>query len=236
VSLDAYAGQAIQLRFLYRTDGGVAPLGFFADDVVVSADGTPVVTSGAEDGDEGWTLDGFSSTTGSETGPYDHFYIASHRSHVSYDRYLATGPYNFGFPDRPNWAEHFSYEEGLLVSYWDTSQTDNNTSEHIGQGEILPIDAHPRTIFNLEGVPWRSRIQVYDAPFSLTRPRSFTLHVNGRPSYIRGAQAQPLFDDTRSYLSPDQPQAGVILPAVGVRIRVLSVDGTTMRIRVGTSS
>ena len=236
VSLDAYAGQAIQLRFLYRTDGGVAPVGFFADDVVVSADGTPVVTSGAEDGDEGWTLAGFSSTTGSETGPYDHFYIASHRSHVSYDRYLATGPYNFGFPDRPNWAEHFSYEEGLLVSYWDTSQTDNNTSEHIGQGEILPIDAHPRTIFNLEGVPWRSRIQVYDAPFSLTRPRSFTLHVNGRPSYIRGAQAQPLFDDTRSYLSPDQPQAGVILPAVGVRIRVLSVDGTTMRIRVGTSS
>jgi len=77
---------------------------------------------------------------------------------------------------------------------------------------------------------------VYDAPFSLTRPRSFTLHINGRASYIRGAQAQPLFDDTRSYISEDQPQTGVILPAVGVRMRVLSVDGTTMRIRVGTSS
>jgi immune inhibitor A len=235
-SLDAYAGQAIQFRFLYRTDGGVAPDGFFADEIVFSADGAPVVTSGAEDGDEGWTLDGFSSTTGTETGLFDNFYIASHRSHVSFDRYLATGPYNFGFPDRPDFVEHFSYEQGLLVSYWDTSQADNNTSEHPGQGLILPIDAHPRPIYNLEGVPWRSRIQVYDAPFSLTRPRSFTLHVNGRPSYIRGARAQPLFDDTRQFLYPDLPQAGVELPAVGVRIRVVSVDGTTMRIRTGTSS
>ena len=29
-----------QLRFLYRTDGGVAPDGFFADEIVVTADGT----------------------------------------------------------------------------------------------------------------------------------------------------------------------------------------------------
>jgi hypothetical protein len=33
--------------------------------------------------------------------------IASHRSYVSYDRYLRTGPYNFGFAAKPNWAEHF---------------------------------------------------------------------------------------------------------------------------------
>jgi immune inhibitor A len=232
VPLDAYAGQAVGLRFLYRTDGGVAPDGFFADDVVVTADGAPVVESGAEDGDEGWALDGFTSTTGTETGLYDNYYIASHRSHVSYDQYLATGPYNFGFPDRPDWVEHFSYEEGLLVSYWDTSQTDNNTSEHIGEGEILVIDAHPQPIYNLQGVPWRSRIQAYDAPFSLTRPRSFTLHVGGQPSYIRGAAAQPVFDDTRQYLYPDLPQAGVTLPATGVKVRVVSTEGTSMRIRV----
>jgi immune inhibitor A len=232
VPLNAYAGQAISLRLLYRTDGATAPVGFFADEITVSADGAPVVTSGAESGDEGWTLDGFRSTTGSETNPYDHFYVASHRSYTGFDRYLQTGPYNFGFADqRPDWVEHFSYEQGLLVSYWDTSQRNNNTSQHPGQGLILPIDAHPRPIYNLTGAPWRSRIQVYDAPFSLTRPRSFTLHINSQPQYIRGQAAQPLFDDTKQYWYPELPNHGVKLPAVGVKIKVVDVNGTSMKVK-----
>jgi immune inhibitor A len=234
VGLDAYAGAPVQLRFLYRTDGGVAPDGFFADEIVVTADGTAVLRSGAEDGDAGWTLEGFTSTTGTETGVFDNFYIASHRSFVSYDKYLKTGPYNFGFANtKPDWVEHFSYTEGLLISYWDTSQADNNTSEHPGQGLILPVDSHPRAVFNLTGAPWRSRIQVYDAPFSLKKAPSFTLHVNGQPSYIRGQDAQPLFDDSREYLDPALPGAGVDVPDTGTRIRVLSVNGTSMRIRIG---
>ena len=238
VPLDAYAGQAISLRFLYRTDGGVAPPGFFADEIVVSADGQPVVTSGAETDDEGWALDGFRPTTGSETNQYGNYYIASHRSHVSYDQYLATGPYNFGFLDqRPDYVEHFSYEQGLLVSYWDTSQSDNNTSEHPGEGLILPIDAHPRPIYNLTGAPWRSRIQVYDAPFSLRRPRSFTLHLDSQPHYIRGQRPQPVFDDSRQYwyTDPNFPQVswmGVDVPDTGLRMRVVRVDGTTLTVRV----
>ena len=152
--LDAYAGAPVSLRLLYRTDGGVAPDGFFADEITVSADGAPIVTSGAEADDEGWTLDGFRPTTGTETGDFDNYYIASNRSYVSFDQYLETGPYNFGFlPDRPDWVEHFTYEQGLLVSYWDTSQRDNNTSEHPGEGLILPIDAHPAAIYNLARAP-----------------------------------------------------------------------------------
>jgi immune inhibitor A len=235
VPLDTYAGQALELRFLYDTDGGVAPDGFFADDVSVVADGAPLFTSGAEEGDEGWTLDGFRATTGTETGVFDNYYIASHRSFVSYDRYLRTGPYNFGFVNtRPDWVEHFSYEQGLLISYWDTSQRDNNTSEHPGEGEILVIDAHPQPIFRIDGPPWRSRVQIYDAPFSLTRARSFTLHVNGRASLIRGQNAQPVFDDSRPYWFPEIPQTGVKVPDTGTRIRVASVDGTSMRIRVSS--
>ena len=74
------------------------------------------------------------------------YYIASHRSHVSYDQYLAhrARTTSASCPSEPDWVEHFSYEQGLLVSYWDTSQSDNNTSEHPGEGLILPIDAHPR--------------------------------------------------------------------------------------------
>jgi immune inhibitor A len=235
IPLDDYAGQAVQFRFLYRTDGGVAPDGFFADEVVVSADGTPVVTSGAEDGDEGWALDGFVATSGTETGLFDNYYIASNRSYTSFDRYLKTGPYNFGWiSTRPDFVEHFAYEQGLLVSYWDTSQGDNNTSEHPGQGLILPIDAHPKPMVNVTGVPWRSRIQVYDAPFSVNKPRSFTLHVDGAASRIRSGPATPVFDDTNQFRYPELPQAGVDLPGAGVRIRVVLQSGTSMKIRVGT--
>jgi immune inhibitor A len=233
VPLDAHAGQAISLRLLYRTDGGVAPNGFFADEIVVTADGQPVFTSGAEDGDEGWTLDGFRSTTGTETNEFPHFYISSNRIYASYDRYLETGPYNFGFgPARPDWVEHFSYQEGLLISYWDTSQPDNNTSEHPGQGEILPIDSHPTPILNGNGTPWRSRIQVYDATFSRERADSFTLHISGVPHRIRGAAGQPVFDDSRSYWDPALPQVGVKVPNEGVRIRVVDAEDTWMVVRV----
>ncbi|HEX5365227.1 MAG TPA: immune inhibitor A domain-containing protein [Acidimicrobiales bacterium] len=234
VPLDPAAGAPLTLRLLYRTDGGVALDGFFADDVTVRADGQPLVTSGAEAGDEGWTLDGFRSTTGTETGDFDNYYVASHRSHVSYDRYLATGPYNFGFPDKPDWVEHFGYEQGLLVSYWDTSQLDNNTSQHPGEGLVLPVDAHPDPLYDVTGAPWRSRVQVYDAPFSRTAPRSFTLHVGGRPSEIRGGPARPVFDDGERYWDPAIPQVGVKLPKAGVRIEVTGVEGTTMSVHVTT--
>ena len=72
---------------------------------------------------------------------------------------------------------------------------------HPGQGEILPIDSHPQPIYRLDGQPWRGRIQTYDAPFSLQKSDSFTLHMRrtGQASYIRGQDAVPVFDDRRSY-------------------------------------
>ena len=70
------------------------------------------------------------------------------------------------------WAEHFALQEGLLISYWDLSQPDNNVSEHPGEGRNLYVDAHPKTLYRIDGQPWRTRIQLYDAPFSLTKPRS----------------------------------------------------------------
>ncbi len=233
VPLDAYAGAPVEVQLEYRTDGGVAPDGYFADDIVVSADGTAVLESGAESGDEGWTLDGFMSTTGTETGVFPNYYIASNRSFVSYDKYLKTGPYNFGFVStRPDWVEHFSYEPGLLISYWDTSQLDNNTSEHPGAGLILPIDSRPTALIRPDGAPWRSRVQVHDAPFSLNAGGAFNLHLDGAISPIPGLPGQPLFDDSNSYQDPALPLTGVDVPDTGTRIKVLTMNGTSMTIRV----
>ncbi len=115
------------------------------------------------------------------TQKYDNYYIASNRTYTSYDKYLKTGPYNFGWANtRPDWVEHFPYQNGLLISYWDTSQSDNNTSEHNGEGLILPIDSHPAPINRLDGQVWRNRIQLYDATFGTQKADSFTLHFNGQ--------------------------------------------------------
>lgn len=234
VPLDAYAGQKIQLRAYYKTDGGLALAGLFLDDLSVVADGQPVLTDGAEDGSPAWTFDGFQIIAETTTTQHDNFYVMGNRSHVSYDKYLATGPYNFGWLNtRPDWAEHFSYGQGLLISYWDTSQADNNTIDHPGQGRNLPIDAHPEPIINIaNGQPWRARVAVYDAPFSLQKASSFTLHTNGVASYIRAQNPQPTFDDTKKYWYAETPQQGVKLPGAGVKVKVVQQQGTSLKIKV----
>jgi immune inhibitor A len=237
--LSAYAGKTVGLRLHYRTDGAVqgndedAVAGFFADEFVL----TGAFTDGAESGNNGWTPDGFAAVGATKSELFDHYYVASNRTYASFDRYMQTGPYNFGFPDRPDWVEHFPYQDGLLVSYWDTSYSDNNTSEHPGGGEILPIDANPRAIYRLDGKPWRPRIQGYDAPFSLQKSDSFTLHAQetGQASYIRGQAAVPVFDDRRSYWDPAIPTAGVKVPNAGVRMQVQRQEDTSMRIRISST-
>ena len=231
--LSAYAGKTVGLRFRYLTDGAVGGIGFFADDVKVTSGGATLFESGAESGAEGWTLDGFSAAGASITEEYDNYYIASHRDYVSFDKYLQSGPYNFGFGNsKPDWVEHFPYQDGLLINYWDTSQADNNTSQHPGEGQILPVDANPRPIVRLDGQFWRPRVAGYDAPFSLEKSDSFNLHVDSRPSYIRGQAAQPTFRDSGDYWHTETPTAGVDVPNNGVNIKVLDQQGTSMDIRV----
>jgi immune inhibitor A len=242
--LSAYAGKTIGLRVRYSTDGATqgqkpdVPSGILIDDIVLTAGGGTLLQDGAETSPNGWTLKGFSSVGGSFTTEYPQFYIASNREYVGFDKYLKTGPYNFGFLDKPDLAEHFPYQDGLLISLWDTSQGDNNTSQHPGEGLILPIDAHPRTIYTLDGDPWRPRIQMYDATFGLQKADSFTLHsqFTGHASYIRGQAAQPLFDDSNParYFKTDQPTAGVTVAGSGTKIRVLDERGTSVKIRIDT--
>jgi immune inhibitor A len=241
--LTPYAGKTISLRFLYRTDGaarGTEPTktsGLFVDDLAITNGGSTLLSDGAESSPNGWTLNGFRSVGTSETNQYDHYYIASNRAYVSYDKYLQTGPYNFGFPAKPDFVEHFPYQNGLLVSYWDTAYEDNNETDHPGNGLILPIDAHPQAIYKLDGKPWRGRIQTYDSTFGLEKADSFTLHdtTTGQGSLIRGQDAVPVFDDMNEFYDPALPYVGVKVPHAGVRMQVQSQDGTSMRVALSPS-
>lgn len=241
--LSAYAGKTITLRVRYVTDVGTAGNagadlvpGIFLDDLKITAGSTVVLADGAETSPNGWTLDGFTSVGATQTQGYDNFYLASNRTYTSYDKYLKTGPYNFGWSTtRPDWTERFPYQDGLLISYWDTSFSDNNIGVHPGEGEILPVDANPRALLQLGGTVWRNRVQMYDAPFGLQKSDSFTLHYNGKASYIRGQAAVPLFDDTRSYQDAKTPGSSVKVANAGVTLRVLKQQGTTMTVQLGVS-
>jgi immune inhibitor A len=240
--LSPYAGKTVGLRLHYKTDAaaagndGTAQVpGIFADEVKVTNGSTTLVTSGAEASPEGWQLAGFSAVGASVTTPYDNFLIGSNRVYTSFDKYLRSGPYNFGFGTRPDLAEHFAYQNGLLVSYWDQSQGDNNTSQHPGAGLILPVDANPAPIARLGGGVWRPRVSGYDATFGLEKSDSFALHLGDAKdtaSYIRGQAAVPVFRDNRSYWDARQPSASVKVPNNGVNIRVVRQQGTSMDVRI----
>jgi immune inhibitor A len=233
--LSAYAGKTIGLQFRYSTDGSAGGFGFFADAIKVTSGSTTLVDSGAEATPEGWTLNGFSSVGSTLTTAYANYYIASNINYVKQDQYLKSGPYNFGWASTlADKVEHFPYQDGLLIWYWDTSQRDNNTNEHPGEGLVLPIDSHPVPINRLDGQIWRPRIAGYDAPFGLEKADSFTLHVNGQASYIRGQNGVSTFNDSLTYWYPEQPQNGVKVPNNGVNIKVQSKSGTTTKIKVSS--
>ncbi|MBY8871874.1 immune inhibitor A [Micromonospora sp. PLK6-60] len=241
IPLDSVAGKVVQFRLRYQTDGAVSEGGFYGDAITVTADGQTIFSDGAESGANGWTFDGFSAVEETYTRMFDNYYIAGNRSYVSYDQYLKTGPYYFGYANtRPDYVDHYAYQEGLLISYWNLRWPDNNTAPkskanpngHPGEGRNLYIDSRPRPIYNLTGQPWRARVQVYDAPFSLKKADSFTLHVNSQPQYIRGQGAAPLFDDSKQYWFPELPNHGVKVPKNGVKIKVLEQKGTSIKIRI----
>ncbi|MEV7677395.1 immune inhibitor A domain-containing protein [Streptomyces sp. NPDC088341] len=237
--LDAYAGQKFDLRFRYQTDGGVAPKGFTADAITLTADGATVFSDNAEGDDAGWTAKGFSRIGEGFTQEYEQFYIAENRQYVSYDRTLEVGPYNFGFnAPYENQVEHYAYENGVLIWLWDTSQKDNNTSAHPGEGLILPIDAHATPLRWADGTLMRSRIQAYDSTFGLARTTALTLHKANVPVQVPSLPAATVFDDRKgTYWYADNPLSSVKVSDTNTKISVVSESqgGQTIRVKVAPS-
>ncbi|CAL9305193.1 immune inhibitor A domain-containing protein [Streptomyces sp. SudanB66_2053] len=235
-NLDAYAGQKIDLRFRYQTDGGVAQKGFTADAIALTADGEAVFTDNAETADDAWKATGFSRIGASFTNDYEQYYIAENRQYVSYDKTLQVGPYNFGFTARPDWVEHYAYQNGLLIWKWDTSQLDNNTSQHPGAGLILPIDSHPTALKWSDGTLMRNRVQAYDSPFSTFRTDAITLHKADVATYIPGSKGVPVFNDrTNTYWDPANPTGSVQVTDTNTKIKITkeAKDGSTIELEVG---
>lgn len=156
---------------------------------------------------------------------YDHYYIAEYKAYKGYDSTLKTGPYFFGYLNNPlleNKVDQFPYQDGLLINYWDTSQTNNQTRRHPGQGLVLPIDAHYTALKRVDGAIWRNRIQTYDSTFSLYPTTGISnLHVNSVASPVDSLPAVSVFDDRNTYYDPANPMGSVINPNTGTIIRIV---------------
>lgn len=174
-----------------------------------------------------------------ETGPFKHYYIAENRQYVGYDRTLAEGPYNFGWgATRPNWVEHFPYQNDLLVWYWNTQLEDNNVSQHPGAGEVLPVDARPKALRWSDGTIARNRIQAFDSTFGLERTDPLSLHretvvgdaVKMTTLRVGSRPGVPVFDDTNPmrYYDPANPGGSVIVGGSGTRLRVVNSNNNAM--------
>jgi immune inhibitor A len=133
-----------------------------------------------------------------------------------------------------DWVEHLPYQDGMLVNYWDTSQSNNNTRSHPGAGLLLPVDAHPTAMIRADGGVWRNRMQTYDATFTLAPTDAITLHYLSQPSYHPSLPAVSVFDDTKSYYDLANPWGSVIVPNTGTQIRIqsISAQGNFMQVQV----
>ena len=241
--LSAYAGQTVSIGFRYWTDGAVANPGFFVDDIAISGQSLDDAES-----DAGWAYNGFARTGSIVTQSFFNAYFAEFRTYKGYDDGLRTGPYNFGFLDNPalgNWVEHFPYQDGLLVWYYDTSFADNNVGDSCLSGRcgglFLPVDAHPDLMLRPDnGKVWRPRVQSYDATFGLEKTDVICLHMNSVEGCYGGLPANPKFNDMNDYWVAPDPSinhfgwASVPVPHTGTTIRVASVSaqGNFMQVLV----
>jgi len=214
----------VMVGFRYKSDGGVNFDGFMVDNILVS--GSPL--DGAE-ADAGWTFTGFRVTTGTEAKLYSQYYVAEYRTYKGYDAGLKTGPYYFGYlddPDLGNLVDHFAYQDGMLVNFWDTSVADNNTGLHPGTGLLLPVDSHPTALARCGGPAiWRNRIQSYDSTFTLAPTDGIpNIHHNSALCPVPSLKAVSAFDDRNSYYDSANPLGSVITPNTGTQIRINSIS------------
>jgi immune inhibitor A len=222
----------VMVGFQYKSDGGVNEAGFMVDNIQIT--GSPL--DGAET-DTRWTFTGFRVTTGTEQKMYSQYYVAEFRTYKGYDSGLQVGPYYFGYTgSKANYVDHFPYQDGMLLHYWDTSMPDNNTGLHPGQGLLLPIDAHPAALKQCGGPAiWRNRVQTYDSTFTLDRTDGIpNIHDSGVLCPVPSLPAVKMFDDRNSYYDPANPLGSVITPKTGTQIIInsISAQNSFMQIEV----
>ncbi|MEU8080017.1 immune inhibitor A domain-containing protein [Catellatospora citrea] len=240
-------GAATRFRFRYQTDGGVHFAGAFIDDVVVKAGNTTVLTDDVEQ-PGAWTATGqWQRSTGTVSTTADRYYLLENRQYVGWDDTLRTGPYQFSYNlSAPDKVEFFSFQPGMLVWYVNHTVEDNNTSEHLGSGLALPVDARPAPFTYPDGTRPSNRRQPFDATFGIQPVPELCLHKEvlvgtGKAQTMQtvaacapAASGIPTFDDSNpdAYYSTANPQGSVKVAGHGVTATVTGQSGNVLTVSV----
>ena len=231
--LSAYAGKSVLVKFEYKTDPGVSPLGWEITDIAVG---------GAQLGETAFTSEGWSRVDGQVIRLSEQYYIAEYRTYDGFDAGLRNCyQWNFNYS---SWVDWYSYNRGLHLMYRDTFWADNDVSDRGGgNGGWNVVDARPipdSVAYGDATGYWRPRILVRDSAFSLKPTATQSLYytdydqsVSVGERTVPGKLAQPWFNDAWTYWYPQAPDAGVKIPAnLGVRIQVKNMDANGMTIMV----
>lgn len=209
--LSSFAGQKVQLRFSYITDGGLAMDGFAMDELKLTVDGAVVFEDGAE-GAAQVTLDGFETSNGFDF--YNHYYMLEWRNYAGADKAL-------------RYARGGTYNTGMLVWYADESYYDNWVGVHPGDGFFGVVDSHVNDVlyFDVNGTKTTansSRYQIADAAFSFDDAPAWNYtHSSWGSIASPGSKGVRGFDDSKSYLDSRIPDAGRNIPNFGLKFEVI---------------
>lgn len=246
LDLTPYAGHSVTVRFRTQNDGGVNLLGYFVDAVSLTVDGT-TTTEGFESATSDWTAaNGYTRVGATVTKTFQNYFMVENRQYVSYDQTLRTGPYSWVAPYLNNLVQFYPYQEGMLVWYVDTSQSNNNTSAHPGQGLVLPVDANPAPTYwtnpvNGQKALANAALLSHDSTFKVASDKYDAIHLRRNVSDDPAApiwqvfdlakrRAVTTFDDssTTAYYSSAAPFASTKTPGSKVKVTAVKQVGLNM--------
>lgn len=227
---------AERLRFVYTTDHLVTGPGVLIDDIQVGTE----AAEGAEHGlPPGWTATGWESGDGTVSSAAAGYYIAERRDLSGYDEVLRAGAFVADLRRGGDVVDHFGYEDGVLMTFWDARAADNAVSAHAGSGRLLVVDARPAALETASGGAAPPGLHPFDAPFGLSWLRGFAVDAYAvAPSgeltadrvRVRAQPPVPTFDDTDPRYASGSAGAPR-LPGAGVSMTVTAETESATTVR-----
>ncbi|MGF2715888.1 peptidase M6 [Bacillus mycoides] len=221
--LSQFRGKKVKIVFEYMTDDSLTLNGFALDNATLTVDGKLIFSDDTE-GTPKFKLDGFAISNGIEKKK--HNYYLEWRNYAGSDEAL-------------KYSQGPAYNTGMVVWYADSSYIDNWIGVHPGHGFLGVVDSHPKAIVGtLNGKPTfrnSTRFQIADAAFSFNQTPSWKVVSSKSGTFVYdGLPGVAKFDDSNTYINEQIPDAGRILPKLGLKFEVVGQadDNTAGAIRL----